>query len=157
MTGRSALVYRTLRAHPAPMGTTYEGRGARVLVVEANERARGWDAAWLDDAGYDVTVCPGPSAPDFTCVGSRTGACPLASDVDAVVLDMSLAGDVVRTGTRAWELLMLYRQFGMPVVVVTAPNDPFVPLPEDGVFAVRRPVERDFLLGALRALLRSRL
>jgi CheY-like chemotaxis protein len=139
------------------METMLEGRAARVLVVEANDRARGWDAAWLDDAGYVVSVCPGPSAPDLACVGSRTGTCPLASHVDAVVLDMAMAGGVSGTGTRAWELLMLYRRFGMPVVVVTSPEDPFVPLPEDGVLAIRRPVERDLLLGALRVLLRSRL
>jgi CheY-like chemotaxis protein len=136
------------------MDIEFSGRGARVLVVEANERARGWDAAWLDDAGYDVTVCPGPTAPDYSCVGSRTGSCPLSCSVDAIILDMALAGDVARTGTRAWELLLLYHQLGTPVVAVTGDEDAFVPFPADGVFTVRRPVQRDSLLGALQALLR---
>ncbi len=128
------------------------GRTTQVLVVEANDRARGWDAAWLDEAGYEVTVCPGPSAPDYSCVGARTGACPLATPADVVVLDMVLAGDVAGDGARAWELLLLYHALGRPVVAVRGAEDPFVPLPGDDVVVVERPVTRERLLAAVRAV-----
>ncbi len=129
------------------------GRRGRVLVVEANARARDWEAGWLEDAGFDVTVCPGPSAPDYNCVGSRTGTCPLASDADAIVLDLTLAGDVAGEGTRAWELLLLYFGLGKPTVVVASGDEPFVPTGGDHVSVIERPVGREALLRAVRSAL----
>ena len=126
-----------------------EGRRGRVLVVEANARAREWEAAWLEGAGFEVSMCPGPTAPDYGCVGSRTGACPLASDADVIVLDMTLAADVAGEGTRAWELLLLYFGLGKPTVVITGRDEPFIPSPGERVAVVDRPVGREKLLEAV--------
>jgi hypothetical protein len=125
-----------------------EGRG-RVLVVVADARAGEQEATWLEAEGFDVTLCPGPSAPDYGCVGSRTGTCPLATGADLIVLDLTLAGDAAGTGTRGWELLLLYVGLGIPTVVVTGGDEPFVPTPEDHVAVVERPVGREALLEAI--------
>jgi hypothetical protein len=77
----------------------------------------------------------------------------LACSADAVVLDMRLAGDAAGIGTRGWELLLLYRQLDIPVIVLRGAEDPFVPLPEDSVAVVQRPAQRDSLLSALQRLL----
>ena len=89
-----------------------------MLVVEANPSDRGRYGAWLEGAGYPVLTCPGPTEPDYTCVGSRGRACPLATDASVVVLDMSLDSEAVLMGTPAEELLGLYLLSGHRVVVL---------------------------------------
>jgi CheY-like chemotaxis protein len=90
----------------------------RVLLVEPEPANRRPYADWLEEAGYAVSVCPGPSAPDYTCVGGRLGRCPLVDPVDAIVLDIDLDSEVEREGTSAFELLSLYTGSGKPVVAV---------------------------------------
>jgi hypothetical protein len=94
-----------------------EGRGT-VLVVEADPGERERFGSWLDEAGFTVLVCPGPTEPDYTCVGSREGICPLVGGANAVVLDMSLDSEAVMMGTAAEELLGLYQLAGRPVVIL---------------------------------------
>jgi CheY-like chemotaxis protein len=129
------------------------GRGSSVLVVESNARAREWEAAWLEEAGFDVTVCPGPSAPDYRCIGGRSDSCPLASGADLIVLDLTLAGDAAGEGTRAWELLLMYNGFGKPTVVIAGGDEPFVPTPDERVAVIERPVRREALVRAVRSML----
>jgi hypothetical protein len=89
-----------------------------VLLVESdtNERERIGEA--LEDAGYQVIGCPGPTAPDYRCIGGREGYCPLLERADVVVLDSWLAGDELGIGTPSDELLDLYAGGGRPVVVL---------------------------------------
>ncbi len=97
------------------------GRGARrgtVLVVEADLAERERYGASLERSGFDVLVCPGPTEPDYTCVGSRDGVCPLVEEADVVVLDMSTESEAVVMGTAAEELLALYLLTGSRVVVL---------------------------------------
>ncbi len=89
-----------------------------VLLVEADPAERELFSSWLEDAGYTVLACPGPTEPDYTCLGSRTGACPLSDTADVVVLDMSLDSEAVMTGTPAEELLGFYLMAGRPLVVL---------------------------------------
>jgi CheY-like chemotaxis protein len=89
-----------------------------VLVVEADVEERERIASSLEGLGYEVSICPGPTAPDYTCVGSREGACALASEAAVIVLDMSLDSEAVLTGTPAEELLALYLFGGHCVVVL---------------------------------------
>jgi hypothetical protein len=89
-----------------------------VLIVEADPAERRRFGAWLERAGFEVFTCPGPSEPDYTCLGSRGGACPLAAEADLVVLDMSLDSEAVVIGTPAEELLGLYLLAGHRVVVL---------------------------------------
>jgi len=100
-----------------------EPRGT-VLLVESDAQERERLAAGLEDAGFDVTLCPGPSGPDYTCVGARTLECPLAKGASVVVLDMWLDGDDLMEGTPAEELLDVYLLAGHRVIVLAAhPHD----------------------------------
>lgn len=76
--------------------------------MESDERERERLGEALEDAGYYVIACPGPTAPDYTCIGGREGYCPLLERADVVVLDPWLAGDEVGVGTTPDELLELY-------------------------------------------------
>jgi hypothetical protein len=55
-----------------------------------------------------VIACPGPTAPDYRCIGGREGYCPLLERADVVVLDSWLDGDELGVGTTSDELLDLY-------------------------------------------------
>ena len=94
-----------------------ESRGT-VLVVESDAQERERLAAGLEDAGFEVTLCPGPSAPDYTCVGARTLECPLAKGASVVVLDMTLDGEDLMEGTPAEELLDVYILAGHRVIAL---------------------------------------
>src|SRR6266516_7355146 len=100
--------------------------GARVLVVESDTDARDRIGSWLEDEGYAVIGCPGPSRPDYTCIASRTQQCPLADDADVVVLDLVLEGDVAMAGTPAEALLMYYSWAAKKVVALLHEEQSFV-------------------------------
>jgi hypothetical protein len=89
-----------------------------VLLVEADEGERERLGAALEHAGYRVMACPGPSAPDYTCIGGWEGYCPLLERADVVVLDTWLAGDEIGVGTTSDELLELYARRGRTVVAI---------------------------------------
>lgn len=89
-----------------------------VLIVEADDGERERLSSGLERSGYEVAVCPGPSAPDYTCVGSRGGTCALASEASVIVLDMSLDSESVMMGTAAEELLALYLFAGHRIVAL---------------------------------------
>jgi hypothetical protein len=93
------------------------GRGP-VLVVEADPLERERMGSWLEAAGFDVLLCPGPTEPDYTCVGVRDGTCPLLVEAAVVVLDMSTESEAVMMGTAAEEILALYLLAGSRVVVL---------------------------------------
>jgi hypothetical protein len=120
-----------------------------VLVVEADAAERERLARCLEESGYDVTTCPGPTGPDYTCVGSRTGTCVLASEATVVVLDMSLESEAVLTGTPAEEILALYLFGGSRIVALG--SHPGGEVPGQLVRLHRHP-ERDALLDAIRVL-----
>jgi hypothetical protein len=129
--------------------------GARrksVLVVEGQtDRAEPmWSA--LERAGLDVLACPGPCAPEFTCLGGRGKRCALAAAADVVVLDLELAGDVVMMGTPGWELLLYYLGLGKKVVALVGDGDAVRPLPDDEVAVVPRRAPEGGVLAAVRRL-----
>jgi CheY-like chemotaxis protein len=90
----------------------------RVLVVESDPELRDTVGSWLEGSGFDVSACPGPSGPEFVCVGDRAGHCPLIEGTDAVVLDCDLPSDQVLEGTSSVDLLALYVSAGLPVVAM---------------------------------------
>jgi hypothetical protein len=124
-----------------------------VLVVEADPQERRRFGAWLERAGFDVLECPGPTEPDYTCVGSRGGACPLARHADVVVLDMSLDSEAVVIGTAAEELLGLYLFAGHAVVVLG--SHPGMEI-SGHLIRLRRHPDWDELVGAVRSLAGAR-
>jgi hypothetical protein len=123
---------------------------ATVLVVEADPDERELFGAWLEDAGYRVLACPGPMEPDFTCVGDRTGTCPLATDASVVVLDMSTQSEMVGFGTASEDLLGLYLFADRRVVALG--SRPGAEIPEQLVRRRRHP-EREELIEAVRSLM----
>ena len=92
-------------------------RGA-VLLVESNAGLRERYGLALEDAGYELISCPGPTAPEYTCIGSRESYCPLLEHADVVVLDPWLAGDEEGVGTSSDELVELYAGAGRTVIVL---------------------------------------
>lgn len=90
--------------------------GTVLLVADEGERERLGEA--LEGAGYQVIACPGPTAPEYTCIGGREGYCPLLERADVVVLDTWLVGDEVGVGTSSDELLQLYAGCGRTVVAI---------------------------------------
>jgi CheY-like chemotaxis protein len=107
-----------------------EKHARTLLVVAADEEDRDQYGEWLEDDGFDVLICSGPSRPGYTCVGARRGTCALAHGADLVVLDTSLPGDDLHEGTSATDLVTLYTSLGKPVVALTALKRE-VPAPAD--------------------------
>jgi hypothetical protein len=88
----------------------------RVLLVEPDPMSRKSYSEWLEEAGHEVMLCPGPTAPDYTCVGGREAECPLIEPADVVILNLDLDSDVHAVGTSSFDLLTLYSDAGKPVV-----------------------------------------
>ena len=131
---------------------TIPGLPATVLLVEADEVERDRLASWFEDAGFEVATCPGPTGPDYTCVGSRGGACALAAEAQVVVLDMSLESEAVVRGTAAEELLAMYLFDGHRIVALG--SHPGGEVPGQLVRLHRHP-EREALIAAVRELVTS--
>jgi CheY-like chemotaxis protein len=126
-----------------------QGSSGTVLLVESDAQKRERLAACLEDAGFEVTLCPGPSGPDYTCVGARTLECPLAKGASVVILDMSLDSEDLMEGTPAEELLNVYLLAGQPVVALGLhPHDE---IPGRSV-RLRRHPESEELLRAVGSL-----
>lgn len=126
-----------------------ESQGVRVLVVAADSRSRERLGDWLTEDGHEVIECPGPCAPDYTCLGGRGEPCPLAKAADVVVLDMLLASDSVIAGTPSWRLLDYYLERGHPVVAISGPDEASRFYPDERVISLSRPADRNELLGAV--------
>jgi CheY-like chemotaxis protein len=124
-----------------------------ILVVEANPAARHRMGNWLADAGYEVLMCPGPQAPEYTCLGGRGLPCPLPAVADLVVLDLELMSDWVFEGTPAWRLLEYYQNGGKPVVALTGDDFPTLETDRDSFIAMPRSSHPSVLLRAVRNLL----
>lgn len=125
------------------------GRGT-VLVVEADADERERYGSWLEGSGFDVLMCPGPTEPDYTCVGARDGVCPLVDEASVVVLDMSTESEAVMMGTASEEILALYLLTGSRVVVLGSHPGEEV---EDQLVRLRRHPERGELVEAIVTLL----
>ena len=99
-----------------------------VLLVESDEAESRRLGRALEGAGYEVVACPGPSAPDYRCIGGREGYCPLVERADVVVLDPWLAGDEIGVGTSADTLVRLYAGRGRTVLLLGSAGwlDPFI-------------------------------
>ena len=93
---------------------------ATVLLVESDDGERERLGNALEQAGYKVMACPGPTAPAYTCIGGREGYCPLLERADVVVLDPWLPGDEIGVGTSSEELFALYAGSGRTVVAIDA-------------------------------------
>ena len=123
-----------------------------VLVVEHDVDERGRIGRLLESEGYEAILCPGPIAPDYTCLGGRGQSCPLAHEADLVVLNMRLASDVIMKGSPGWQLLVYYMEQGKPIVALSNGEDSVHPLTDDNVTTIRRPPDDRALVKAVRTL-----
>jgi len=123
-----------------------------VLVVADGALDRERMGEWLEEAGFEVISCPGPQGPTYVCLGGRGEACPLATEVSLVVLDVRLGSDEMMTGTPGWELLFYYMVRGKKVVALVGTEDSVVPGTDEGVVSLTRPVSREGLVAAVHAL-----
>jgi CheY-like chemotaxis protein len=117
-----------------------------VLVVESDPVERERLAAALEGDGFEIVLCPGPTAPDYRCIGARLGRCPLATHRCIVVLDMDQDGDAAVHGTSADELLDFYLEGQHPVVTL---NSRPTAAEGDRILRLRRHPETDVLLTAV--------
>jgi hypothetical protein len=120
-----------------------------VLLVEADPAERERIGSVLERCGYEVSVCPGPTGPDYTCVGAREGGCALTVAGATIVLDMSLDSEAVLTGTAAEELLGLYLFGGHRIVMLG--SHPGADIPGQLIRLPRHP-EASTLIAAIRSL-----
>jgi hypothetical protein len=126
-----------------------EREARAVLLVEADAGERDRLGSWLEEEGFDVITCTGPTEPDYTCVGARAGACPLVEAASVVVLDMSTRSEGVMQGTAAEELLGLYLFAGARVVALAShPGEEI----RGSLIRMHRHPEREDLLRAVRSL-----
>jgi hypothetical protein len=125
------------------------GSGSTVLLVEADADERDRFGTWLEDEGFDLLTCPGPTEPDYTCIGGRSGACPLAAEATVVILDMSLDSEAVVMGTAAEELLGMYLVSGHPVIVLGSHGGEEI---AGQLVRLRRHPRREVLIEAVRSL-----
>jgi hypothetical protein len=121
-----------------------------VLLVEARTELQRNVGTWLEEHGFDVTICPGPARPDFVCVGDRTGSCPLIAESDVVVLDCDLDSECALEGTHAADLFALYRSSDRPVVLIGGEEIAEILRDEDVVFMHDEP--KGGLVGAVERL-----
>lgn len=123
-----------------------------VLVVASDDDQRRQISAWLDNAGLDeVMMCPGPGGPEYTCLGGRGGKCPLPSAADIVVVDLRLRSDEMMKGTPGWQLMLYYYEMGKQIVAICGDADAVHPRPDQLLHVVRRPIEREEFLSAIRS------
>jgi hypothetical protein len=125
----------------------------RVLVVASDIDVGFRASERLEDEGHEVSWCPGPRSPRFTCLGGCGRYCPLAGAADVVVLDGWLDSDLYRRGVPSWHLLRYYRERGLPVVALIGPDGLPGPLNDDGVVALPRDAGAREISGAVRSLL----
>ena len=125
------------------------GSGSTVLLVEADADECDRFGTSLEDEGFDLLTCPGPTEPDYTCIGARAGACPLAAEASVVILDMSLDSEAVAMGTAAEELLGMYLMSGHPVIVLGSHSGEEI---AGQLVRLRRHPRREELIEAIRSL-----
>jgi hypothetical protein len=125
-----------------------------VLLVSPDPACRERFGGWLELAGIDPINCPGPNAPDFTCLGTSNAACPLVNLADVAVLDVRRLPGASTAGLPGWRLLRYYLEHGKPVVVIADRYRKPRFRPEQ-VFVLRPNPGRESLLLAVRAILRE--
>lgn len=125
-----------------------------VLLVSPDPGDRERFGAWLESAGIDPINCPGPHAPDFSCLGTSSRTCPLVEPADIAVLDVRRLPGLSTAGLPGWRLLRFYLEHGKPVVVIADRYRKPRFRPEQ-VFVLRPDPGRESLLLAVRAVLRE--
>ena len=124
-----------------------------ILLVEHDEQRRALIGGWLQDAGYDVLTCPGPSAPEYSCIGSQAGGCPLVDPASLVVLDLSFSPDAMVRAPIGAHLLGFYLLTGKPIIALGRGDDLLADPLENQLVALERTPDRGDLLATVRSVI----
>jgi hypothetical protein len=125
------------------------------LVVAYDSKLREIVGDWLEVEGFQVTQCPGPGGPDYQCVGTEQGRCPLAEEATVVVLDLWLETDADHTGAPSTDLLAYYRSAGRPIVALDHGRVGIKVLHDQNVALLEWPPDRGQLIAAVGLLMSS--
>lgn len=88
-----------------------------VLVVSDDLGLSDEVGDWLEEAGLEVLLCPGPGSRG--CTGLAGRQCALERAADAIVMDVHPTGGSFRDASRPTELARHYSISGNPVLVLT--------------------------------------
>jgi len=124
-----------------------------ILLVEHDEQRRALIGGWLQDAGYDVLTCPGPSAPEYSCIGSRAGGCALVDPASLVVLDLSFSPDAMVRAPIGAHLLGFYLLTGKPIIALGRGDDLLADPLENQLVALERTPDRGDFLATVRSVI----
>ena len=125
---------------------------ATVLLVEHERLVRDVAARRLEEAGYQVLACPGPSAPEYSCLGTRGARCPLEAAADLVVVDTELPGEEFAEAASGVDLLSYYTGAGKAVVVLRAAPELLRLFGDASVSSLKWPPSPDDLTEAVRSV-----
>ena len=129
---------------------------APILLVEHDEGRTALFGGWLQDAGHEVLTCPGPSAPGYSCIGSRSGHCPLVAPASLVVLDLSFSPEATIRAPIDIDLLGFYLLTGKPIIALGRGDDLLADRLENQLIALERTPDRgDFLRTVERVIARQ--
>jgi len=126
---------------------------APILLVEQDEQRRARFGEWLQDAGYEVLTCPGPSAPAYSCIGTRAGRCALVDPASLLVLDLSFSPDAMVRAPIGVDLLGFYLLTGKPIIALGRGDDLLADPPEDQLIALERTPNRGDFLATVRSMI----
>jgi hypothetical protein len=132
---------------------TDQRTGKTVLLVDLDAAERDRLGESLEEAGFAVLGCPGPSAPEYTCVGAREHYSPLLERANAVVLDLWTGGDALGVGTSAEELLELYVSSGRPVLALGPGGQLADPTADEHVLRLEAHADAGTVVHAMKRLL----
>jgi hypothetical protein len=124
---------------------------AQILLVEHDEQRRDLFGGWLQDAGYEVLTCPGPSAPGHSCIGSRAGRCPLVDPASLVVLDLSFSPDATVCAPIGADLLGFYLLTDKPIIALGRGEDLLADRLESQLITLERTPDRGDFLAAVHS------
>jgi hypothetical protein len=126
---------------------------APILLVEHDDERRALLGGWLEDAGYDVLTCPGPSAPGYSCIGRRSGHCPLVDAASLVVLDLAFSSGVEIRRTVDVQLLGYYLMSGKSIITLGHDKDLLAEHPVERISSLERIPERPNFLATVSSML----
>jgi hypothetical protein len=123
-----------------------------VLLVENEEQRRTLFGGWLESVGFDVLTCPGPSAPEYSCIGTRAGRCPLVDAASLIVLGPPSSSDPAGGSTARLDVVSYCLMTGKPVIALGV-EGLLAHRPEDQLIVFPRTPERRDLITAARAFM----
>jgi hypothetical protein len=124
---------------------------APILLVEHDERRSALFGGWIQDAGYEVLACPGPSAPGYSCIGSREGHCPLVDPASLVVLDLSFSPEATIRAPIDIDLLDVYLLTGKRIIALGRGDDLLADGLENQLITLERMPDRGDFLAAVHS------